>query len=317
MTAIISLESVGKSYGRIRAVDNVSIAIEQGEIFGLLGQNGSGKSTLLKIMATLLPQDAGVLRLFGEASVEALKASRRRIGVVFDHTAHWEHLTGYENAWFFARAYGLPPNEAKNRLEGLFSVLSLWERRDDPVETYSYGMRRKLGLIEALAHQPDLLLLDEPSIGLDYETRIHLYELLKEESQRGATVVFASNDIHETSALAGRVALLEGGRLLVTGEPDALVLSLDTYTRVLLTLATPIPLAPLSRIQGVAAVDLDESSADGCRIRLLVHADAVRSTATSSLANVIMGVAAQGGRITGIEVKEPDLGDVFLTYKEQ
>jgi ABC-2 type transport system ATP-binding protein len=269
--AVVALEGVWKSYGKIKALEEVKLEVQEGEIFVLLGPNGSGKSTLLRILATLLPPDQGRVHLFGKGGREYWPEARERIGVLFDHTAHWDRLTGYENAWFFARSYGLSSREAHSRLGDLFQWAGLWEKRDDAVATYSYGMRRKLALIEALAHRPKLLLLDEPSMGLDYVSRLALYGFLEEEVRKGTTVVLATNDVHEAALLAQRVALLHWGRILATGEPVALVASLKALTRVELRVAAPLPLAPLREIEGVERVGVDEGGEDGVQLQFLAR----------------------------------------------
>lgn len=304
---VVALEGVWKFYGKVKALEEVNLEVREGEIFALLGPNGSGKSTLLRILATLLPPDRGRVHLFDWDGVKSQAEARRQIGVLFDHTAHWDRLTGYENAWFFARSYSLPPDEAYSRLDDLFRWAGLWGKQDDTVATYSYGMRRKLALIEALAHRPKLLLLDEPSMGLDYVSRLALYGLLEEEARRSTTVILATNDVNEAALLARRVALLHRGKILAIGEPAVLVASLKARTRIELWLAAPLPLAPLREIEGVERVGIDERG-DGFRLRLLVW------SGREVLARIVNEVVERGGILLGIEVQEPNLGDVFLKF---
>ena len=220
----LTLQSISKSYGKNRVLDGIDLEVHKGEIFVLLGSNGCGKSTLLRIMATLLKPDSGEALLFGsKGSPEIL----RRVGIMFDHTAHWDKLTGYENAWMFARSYGLTNKVAASRLDGLFKWIGLWERRDEAVASYSYGMRRKLSLIEALVHEPDLLLMDEPSMGLDYTSRLAIYSHLRQLAEKGIAIVLSTNDVSEAELLASRVALLKKGHIIALDRPDHLVASLN------------------------------------------------------------------------------------------
>lgn len=297
---ILSLRGISKSFGKNRILDSIDLDVYEGEIFILLGSNGCGKSTLLRIMATLLKPDSGVALLFGSKGGQEI---HRRIGIMFDHAAHWDKLTGYENAWIFARSYGLSGDAAASRLDSLNRWIGLSERRDDAVTTYSYGMRRKLSLIEALTHEPDLLLMDEPSMGLDYATRLALYSRLKELSKEGTTMVLATNDILEAELLASRVALLKKGRIIALDRPENLVASLNSQTMIEMKLATPISIESIREISGVEKVE-----ASGNDLRILA------ATNRNSLSEAVKEVTALGGVILKIEVKEPNLGDAFLKF---
>lgn len=303
---VVALRDVEKRFGSVRALDRVTLDVGEGEILGLLGPNGSGKSTLLKVIARLTPPDEGTVTLPANG-----RAMMRRTGMLFDHTAHWETLTGYENAWFFARSYGMDPAAARERLESLFGLFDLLERWGDPVSTYSYGMRRKLGLIEALAHEPSLILLDEPSIGLDYRARITLAGLLRAAARRGAAVVFSTNDVNEAAGLAHRVALLDRGRLLVSGEPSALVRSLGARVTIELRLKGPVDPRPLSEVPGVEGVGVQERE-DGFCVTVVAAPD--ESGPSSLLARVVHAVAGEGGVVVGADLRAPGLPDVFLAY---
>lgn len=307
---IIALDGVSRSFGSIAALRDVTLAAGEGEIVGLLGGNGSGKSTLLRLMAGLLPPDLGSIAWWGKSPLK--QVSLRKIGVLFDHLGHWDPLTGYENAWFFARSYGLAPELARKRLDALFGRLGLRERQDDAVATYSFGMRRKLALIEALAHAPRLLLLDEPSMGIDYHARLTLYTLLQDAARAGATVIFATNDMHEAAGLAGRVALLKDGQVIATGTPTALVRSLDRATRIEIRLAAPIPLDRLYWVPEIDGVS-ERTDADGMPLlQILGRPNADDGSASGLVARVVTEVVDHGGRIRGIEVSAPTLGDLFL-----
>lgn len=295
---VLALQSISRSYGKSKVLDGIDLEVHKGEIFVLLGSNGCGKSTLLRIMATLLKPDSGRVLLFGS---ESRPKVQKRIGIMFDHTAHWDKLTGYENAWLFARSYGLSKEEAASRLDDLFKWIGLYERRDQAVAAYSYGMRRKLSLIEALVHKPDLLLMDEPSMGLDYASRMAFYAHLRELVKKGVTIVLATNDVSEAELLASRVALLRDGHIIAIDRPEHLVASLGALTRIELKLAVPIPIETLKRIEGIIQVEADEEV-----LRLLV------TLGQDSLAAIVKEVIILGGMIRSIEIREPNLGDAFL-----
>jgi len=305
---IVSLENVSKSYGNKRALIDVNLQIRKGESFVLLGPNGSGKSTLLRILAGLLSPDDGRVELFEKSILKNRKEVQSRIGILFDHNAQWEKLTGYQSSWYFARSYGIHTDKARDNLDRLFLLYGLWENRDELISTYSYGMRRKLALIQAMSHNPRLLILDEPSMGLDYESRLALYRILKEESRRDTTVVLAINDVNEAALLAQRVAILNRGRIIITGKPEELKASLEALTLIVIWLGSPIPLTPLYEIEGVEQVEVCEETEDNIMLKILAQSQ------RSILTRIVREVVGRRGTIKALEVKEPDLGDVLLKF---
>ena len=192
---------------------DVSLAVAAGEVVGIIGPNGSGKSTLLGVLATLAPPTAGRVSWFGSADLRS-PAVRGRLGVVLDRPLHFERLTGGQNAQFFAAQYGVARPVARERLGRLFEWAGLAGARDLPVAEYSLGMRQRLGLVEALCHQPDLLLLDEPSLALDEGGQVDLARELRGAAERGAGVLMATNNVPLARDLCDRVLQLEQGRLL-------------------------------------------------------------------------------------------------------
>jgi ABC-2 type transport system ATP-binding protein len=306
----VKIENLSKSYGKIEALKEINLEISEGEIFVLLGHNGSGKSTLLKTLATLYLPDQGHFSIFKRDGIKEVNEIRGMIGVLFDNIVHWDRLTGYENAWFFARSYGLSSDETKSCLDELFTKFNLFDNRNDPVSTYSYGMRRKLAIIEALVHKPKLLLLDEPSMGLDYISRLVLYEIINKELENKTTVVLATNDVNEATTLAQRVALMQKGNILTVGSPSQLIDSLRSINRIDLKLASPLPLDEFKSIKGVEFVEINDKGVDDIEIQFLVRSN------PEILAKIVNTVVKKGGSIMGIKVHEPSLEDVFLKYAE-
>jgi len=299
---IVESTNLSYRYPTGRGITDIALQVAAGEIVGLLGPNGSGKSTLLRTFAGLLSPTAGELRLFGQRVPPTPATIRRRIGVLFDTPAHFDDLTGWENAHFFAHAYGLPSETIQTRLSALFERFNLAEQADSVVAEYSYGMRRKLALVEALAHAPDLLLLDEPGVGLDYAARVALADTLREEASRGTAVVLATNDVTEAEGMCHRVAFLHRGRVVACDTPAALLARLEATQEITLQLATPVDLTHLRTLPGILAVSADAQA----QVRILTRNGAV------DLADVVEAVAAAGGRVTSLHVRAPSLGDVFL-----
>jgi ABC-type multidrug transport system ATPase subunit len=210
-------------YGGRTALAALDVDVAAGEIVGVLGPNGAGKTTLLRLLATGRRPASGTLALLGHDARRPTAALRRQIGVAGDDTVHADALTGRENAVLFARAAGLSRADADRAASDLLERFSLASDANRPVAEYSLGMRRRLLLVEALAHAPGLLVLDELTIGLDPEGRETLRGVLRERAGQGAAVVCASNDVAEVEQLCDRVLFLRAGRKVLEGEPGELI----------------------------------------------------------------------------------------------
>lgn len=208
----LEADGVSRRHPNGRGVFDVSLSLCPGQVLGVTGPNGSGKSTLAAVMATLQPPTAGTVRWFGLTDRRSPRV-RCRLGVVLDRPVHFDHLTGRQNAGFFAAQYGVPRGVAGERLDALFEWADLVGARDLPVGEYSLGMRRRLGLVEALCHDPRLLVLDEPSLALDDDGHTQLAGELRQRAQMGAAVLLATNDVALAGAVCDDVLRLDGGRL--------------------------------------------------------------------------------------------------------
>ena len=210
-----------RTYRGGKGVFDITLKLAAGEVMGLMGPNGSGKTTLLRMLATAATPTGGHIAWFGNANPHD-PSVRRRLGVMLDQPAHFDKMTGYQNAWFFAHQFGLPDQLARDRLDELFRWSGLWDARDQVVDEYSLGMKRKLTLVEALVHRPSILLLDEPTLALDYRAELDLIERLQLLSLTGTAVVLATNDVHLAERLCDYVIFLHDGRLIREGHvPDA------------------------------------------------------------------------------------------------
>jgi ABC-2 type transport system ATP-binding protein len=214
---VLFAEGLTHRYANGLGVFDVSLTLRRGEILCILGANGSGKTTLLRLLATLDPPSAGRVGWFGTEDRRSPQV-RRRMGVTLDQPVHFEALSGWQNARFFAAQYGLKGARAERRLGDLFEWAGIGPVSGLPVREYSLGMRRRLALIEALAHDPDLLVLDEPGLALDEQGEIDLVGRLHELSQVGTAVLVATNDAPLADALAGRWVRLERGRVAAPSE---------------------------------------------------------------------------------------------------
>ncbi|MDQ6748078.1 MAG: ABC transporter ATP-binding protein [Candidatus Dormibacteraeota bacterium] len=211
----VAARGLSRVYRSRRGCFEVDLVVEAGEVLGLMGVNGSGKSTVLSVLSTAERATAGEVRWFGGAARPG-PGLRRRLGVMGDAPVHFDDLTGEQNAYFFARQYGLAPDLAADRLEDLLRWSGLHQSRDLRVAEYSLGMRRRLSIIEALVHGPDLVLMDEPTLGLDHLGAADLAARLREEAARGAALVLSTNDAALAERVCDRVLFLHAGRVVST-----------------------------------------------------------------------------------------------------
>jgi ABC-2 type transport system ATP-binding protein len=284
-----------------RGVTDISLAVDPGEILGLVGPNGSGKSTLLRVLSTAIVPDSGTFRIGGADGLKEKRKVRAGVGLIVDRPTHYGDLSGWANAFFFARAYGMEEEKATSTLAELFDYFDLAEYGDEKVKTYSYGMGKKLALIEAVAHGPGLLLLDEPSPGLDYTSQLAYQKKIRDLAGAGTAILLASNQVDEVESLCDRVIFLHRGRIAAEGTPEELVSSLENIKRIVATLRNPVEYGKVGEVAGVERVVPEGRD-------LVVHCE----DRPGIVASVVAGLVQAGGDITDLSVRRPNLEDVFV-----
>ncbi|MBE9114425.1 ATP-binding cassette domain-containing protein [Lusitaniella coriacea LEGE 07157] len=222
MAAAVLIETLKKSYGSIPAVKDISFKVERGEIFGLLGPNGAGKTTTIRCLCTLTKPDGGKVEVCGIDAIAQPKLARRRLGYIAQEVALDKVLTGRELLQLQAALYHLPSAAAKERIEQLLTLLGLTDYAEQKTGTYSGGLRKRLDLAAGLLHQPDLLVLDEPTVGLDIESRVVVWDFLRQLREAGTTVLITSHYLEEIDALADRLAIIDRGVVIAEGTPSQL-----------------------------------------------------------------------------------------------
>jgi ABC-2 type transport system ATP-binding protein len=222
MAAAVLIENLQKSYGNVRAVKDISFTVQPGEIFGLLGPNGAGKTTTIRCLCTLAKPDSGKIEVGGINAIASPKEVRQRLGYVAQEVAIDKVLTGRELLKLQAALYHLPKKNIGDRIEQLIEVLGLQEYIDKKTGTYSGGIRKRLDLAAGLLHQPEVLVLDEPTVGLDIESRMVVWEFLQQLRAAGTTVLITSHYLEEIDALADRLAIIDKGVVIDEGTPSEL-----------------------------------------------------------------------------------------------
>jgi len=213
----VQFVDLARSFGSLEAVRGISLEIPAGETFGLLGPNGAGKTTTLSMLATLLPPTRGDVLVFGASAVDEPSEVRRRVGLAPQQISLYPMFTAEENLDFFGTLYGVPPAVRRQRIDRLLEQVGLAPRRADRVHTYSGGMQRRLNLACSLIHEPRLLLLDEPTAGVDPQSREKLFEVVREIAEAGTTIVYTTHYIEEAERLCDRIAILDEGRIAAVG----------------------------------------------------------------------------------------------------
>lgn len=221
-TTILKLSGLTKKFDSRTAVDHISLEIHEGEIFGLLGPNGAGKSTTLNMVCSLLKPTSGNIEVFGMDAAKSMKQIKRRIGYIPQDLAIHGNLKAWENVELFTSLYGIRCGELRAAVDESLAFVGLLDRRNSFAKTFSGGMKRRLNIACAIGHKPDLMIFDEPTVGIDPQSRNFILEKIKEANANGATVIYTSHYMEEVEAICTRIAIMDNGRIIATGTRDEL-----------------------------------------------------------------------------------------------
>lgn len=298
----VRLTEACKTFGTFTAVDHLSLTVQRGEIFGLLGPNGSGKTTTINMISGLSTPSSGEVRVMGYDIVHQAHQVRRILGVVPQETALYDELSAWSNMDFHADLFGIPRTEKKERITRMLELVQLLSRKDSRVGTFSGGMKRRLALARALLHDPDLLYLDEPTLGVDVQSRRAIWDYILSLRDQGKTVLITTNYLEEAQALCDRLAIIDHGKLIVVDTPAHLK-QLYGGSIVEIEIARPSQsVSALCALDGVEQVDVDQS---GTQLM-------IRTEGGQQVVPHIITLLSREGEIKDIAIREPHLDEVFL-----
>jgi ABC-2 type transport system ATP-binding protein len=295
---IIETHGLTKNYGKITAVDDLGISIEEGEIFGLLGPNGAGKTTIIKMLATLLEPTSGTATVNGFDIKKQPAKVRESIGIIFQEPSSDELLTGYENIKLYAMMYGLPKDQIQTRSAEALKLVELTDRKDDLVKHYSGGMRRRLEIARSLIHRPKVLFLDEPTLGLDPRGREKMWNyILKLVKELKMTVFLTTHYMDEADTLANRIGIIDSGKIAIIDSPKALkrMLGGDLVT----IKANPLNIEKIRKLSYVTDVTQEND-----------ETNIILENVSENLQHLLSVL----GKIDSVQVRNTTLNDVFLRF---
>jgi ABC-2 type transport system ATP-binding protein len=300
---IVEVKDVIKRYGEKVAVDNMNMTVQEGEILGLLGPNGAGKTTLINAIIGITSINSGEIKIFGSKMSQNNYEVKRNIGVVPQNLAIYNEFKAIENVNYFGRLYGLNGNELKDSVKLALEFTGLWDRRNDYPKKFSGGMQRRLNIACSIVHKPKLIIMDEPTVGIDPQSRNHILDSVKKLNEMGSTVIYTSHYMEEIEAICTRAVIMDNGRLIVQGGLQ----ELKDYVRDDQTLEIALKNYSFSITEAVKAVmGVKECIISENHMRVILEK-------SGSISRVINTIVENGGVITKINMDDASLEDVFLT----
>ncbi|EMS70223.1 ABC transporter ATP-binding protein [Ruminiclostridium cellobioparum] len=299
---IVEIKDVIKRYGDRIAVDNMSMNVREGEILGLLGPNGAGKTTLINSIIGITGINSGEIKIFDQVMSQNNYYVKKNIGVVPQNLAIYNEFKAYENVEYFGRLYGLKGRELKDSIRQALDFTGLWERKNEYPKKFSGGMQRRLNIACSIVHRPKLIIMDEPTVGIDPQSRNHILDSVVKLNEMGSTVIYTSHYMEEVEALCSRVVIIDNGRLIAQGTIEELkeYIQDEQIIDIVLKNYSHSITEAVKAVYGVKECLLQEG-----RMKVILDK-------SSSLARIINSIVENGGIITKINMEDASLEDVFL-----
>jgi len=301
---VIEIKNLVKRYNGNLAVDNVSMKIKRGEIYGLLGPNGAGKTTTINSIIGLTKIDSGTIKIFDKDFNKHEMDIKKNLGIVPQEIAVFEDLTAYENVLFFAKLYGLRGSELKEMVKTALEFTGLWDSKKVFPKKFSGGMKRRLNIACAIVHQPKLIIMDEPTVGIDPQSRNHILDSVKELNKNGATIIYTSHYMEEVEKLCTFITIMDNGKIIADGTKESLkeLVSNENKIDIYLTNTNHTIIESLKKVQGVKQLDFDDNKLSIVSNRVIKNAG-----------EIINCIIKNDGEILSVNFEEPTLETVFLT----
>ena len=299
---MITIDEISKSYGNTRALNRISFNIKEGEIFGLLGPNGAGKTTTINILSTLLQPDSGEVLMNGLNLKLDRNTCKLQIGVVPQEISLYETLSAQENLRFWGGLYQIPSKELETRIKSILELVGLYDRRNDAVKTYSGGMKRRINIASALLHNPKILLMDEPTVGIDPQSRNRIFEIIQELNQKGMTIIYTTHYMEEAERLCNTIAIIDNGSVIAKGSLEELkrISETNDILKIKTSLLDNTILAKLTESINLAFAHNANELQFECK------------NINTQVSEIINATLNTGIKILGIETQNANLETVFL-----
>ena len=298
---MIQVKNLTKSFDELIAVNTVNLNIKKGEIFGLLGPNGAGKSTLINLLSSLLKCDSGEVFLNGIDLNQDATSCKRIIGIVPQEISLYDEFSAYDNLLFFGKLFNIDSKILKTRIEEILTLIGLENRKNDLVKTYSGGMKRRINIAAALLHQPKILLMDEPTVGVDPQSRNRIFEIVEKLNQQGLTIVYTTHYMEEVERLCNRIAIMDNGKIIAQGTLKELQQQSNTQEKLLVTFKqiTKNQVAEISQLLNAKIKQTDTNLEITCNIN-------------NDLKKLISYCSQQKLTLTNIKLNKANLEAIFL-----
>lgn len=299
---MIEIKNVSKNYGDIKVLNNISLTINQGELFGLLGPNGAGKTTLINLINNYIPVETGEISINNLSTIDHNNEIKKIIGIIPQEIALYDDLTAYENLKFWGNIYGISGKELKVRCEETLKMVGLYERRNDTLRKYSGGMKRRINIAAGLLHNPEIILMDEPTVGVDPQSRNFIFEMIEQLNLLGKTIIYTTHYMEEAERLCSRIAIIDSGKIIAKGTKEELYKLLENENTITFTFSEIVNVKELQK----AFIDITVESVDDKIIKFSGNLIFER------LQEIIRMAKSLGVIILNIDFNKPNLETLFL-----